>query len=910
MRTDFHILKSKIAKRLLVLCLTIVIIPLGFTALLSNFEISTLLTKDQSALMREASKGYGLDIFERLFNAQNQLKLLANSEQIESSEPNQKQGLYTDYFSDISSQKTNNKPENIASNLNKESPTLLVRNNSSGVDFYLVEESTKNGSSITYYGKLKEDYLWSDTYLQVNYEVCVYSVSIYLLHCSNSIPKINKEDVYNISKNFTSWENEEGVEMLSSSWQLFMGHQFNTDDWVILTSRPENIVFSSLYDFQRLLILGISLTLLLSIYTVIFFIKKHLRPVNALIEGTKEITANNLNFKVNINSNDEYEELADSFNNMVGKLSSESLISSALSEIDQKLIVRSDLDSFIGNIVESITLLTQPEATYMLVSEKIVETHYYAYRYDYSNEKLHKEVILSGNPCTNFNDIELGAPACFTFDQLKSRIISPYLSSNHRYTLFQLSNDCDLQVLLIIANCNNSYHPRANEFFQHCSIVLKALHRDKLLEAQANTDNLTKLANRKHFQETISTILQENEANLEMASLLFIDLDKFKNVNDTLGHHFGDILLQQASIRLNNALPDDALLARFGGDEFTIFVPKTTRQSLEVLASTVITTLSDSYFLDGYCANVSASIGISIFPDDGTNFDELLQCSDLAMYAAKNAGRDRYSFYTEKLSNQLNHRVQLESYISDVLKNNQLEVYFQPKVSLSTSKISGFEALSRFKHPEHGFLSPFTIYEIAEDTGHVLELGYYVLLESMKQQVAWEKTGLWSGKMAINVSPVQLFDVHFLDRLELCLKTSGANPQNIELEITEGVLIENADIASNLLHKIKSKGINIALDDFGTGYSSLAYITSLPIDNLKIDRAFVIQIDEGKKFRGVLTSIIQMAKHLGVEVTAEGIEVESHAKFLLDAECDYAQGYLYSKPLRAKDAELFLKNHH
>jgi EAL domain-containing protein (putative c-di-GMP-specific phosphodiesterase class I) len=277
------------------------------------------------------------------------------------------------------------------------------------------------------------------------------------------------------------------------------------------------------------------------------------------------------------------------------------------------------------------------------------------------------------------------------------------------------------------------------------------------------------------------------------------------------------------------------------------------------------------------------------------------------MYEAKNTGRECYKFYSGELSAAIERRNYLESFLRDVVPNGYLEVYYQPKVDIQQGFISGFEALSRFKHPQEGFLSPFELYTIAEETGTIHLLGDYVLKSAMSQTQIWHDQGIWQGRMAINVSPVQIFESTFYERFIALIEETGVNPKLIELEITEGIFIDNPEKAKQLLEQFRALGISIAIDDFGTGYSSLAYITQLPIDNLKIDRTFITQIEEGVKYEGMLISIIQMAHHLGLKVTAEGIEKVEHLQFLHTHNCQDIQGYLYSKPLVAKDAEAILK---
>ncbi|WP_299995854.1 bifunctional diguanylate cyclase/phosphodiesterase [Sulfuricurvum sp.] len=420
----------------------------------------------------------------------------------------------------------------------------------------------------------------------------------------------------------------------------------------------------------------------------------------------------------------------------------------------------------------------------------------------------------------------------------------------------------------------------------------------------AHHDPLTDLPNRTSLIETLQ--LQTSGTESHPFALLFLDLDGFKEVNDSYGHRFGDELLIRITHLLQELFPPDTFISRTGGDEFVILL--SCHQDKNIIHNTMfnlIDILNNPFHIEEIDMYITASIGIAMYPTDGCCAEELLQKADAAMYNAKNMGRNTYSFYDIVFTENALYRTTLATQLKKALQSNELELYFQPQIDVHTENIIGVEALLRWKTPEET-ISPAVFIPIAEESGLILQLGEYVLIQGCQIASQWAKEGLSFGRVAINVSARQLTHIDFLATLDRILQETECDPSLIELEITETSILENPEKMIALLDVIKAKGFNISIDDFGTGYSSLSYLKNLPIDKLKIDISFIRNILTEAKNQTIVKTIIALAKGLKMEVLAEGVETAEELTFLRENDIDSIQGYYYYKPIPSSEIKPLL----
>ncbi|WP_342131786.1 bifunctional diguanylate cyclase/phosphodiesterase [Hydrogenophaga sp. OTU3427] len=416
----------------------------------------------------------------------------------------------------------------------------------------------------------------------------------------------------------------------------------------------------------------------------------------------------------------------------------------------------------------------------------------------------------------------------------------------------------------------------------------------------AHFDPLTGLANRKHWMDQAQATLEVAQQNGDQFGVMFIDLDRFKHVNDSLGHSQGDRLLATVASRLRECLRGRDVLARLGGDEFVILLPRLRdREGAAVAARKVMAALSRPIPLDAHEVSASASVGLACYPRDGDSIETLLRHADTAMYAAKDAGRNGWRFFAHEMNEHLSQRMFIEMGLRRALQNGELFLQYQPQVDARSGRLVGAEALVRWRHPEQGLIGPDRFIAVAEDSGLIEVLGRWVLDEACRQLRAWEDSGLRGLHLAVNISALEFNRPHFLEQVNASLSDAGVNPAQIELEITESLLMQALPELRERLGELTALGLQLALDDFGTGYSSLGYLKRLPISRLKIDRSFVAGVPGSPEGEAIIRATLSMAHDLGLGVVAEGVETEDQRDFLLSHGCERLQGFLIARPMNA-----------
>jgi len=429
------------------------------------------------------------------------------------------------------------------------------------------------------------------------------------------------------------------------------------------------------------------------------------------------------------------------------------------------------------------------------------------------------------------------------------------------------------------------------------SDITKAKESQEKLDHMAHHDPLTALPNRLLFHDRLHHALQRAGRDNQQLAILFIDLDRFKNVNDTLGHHIGDELLKQVAKALTGRLRDGDTLARLGGDEFIVLLENVDGQfGAGHVAEKLMSMFEESFLVSDYELFVTGSVGISLFPNDATDLNMLIRNADVAMYQAKARGRNGYQFYAPSMTGEGVERLRLEAMLRRSIEKNEIFLNYQPQVEIDTGRLIGVEALVRWENPELGTVPPVRFIPLAEDTGFINQLGKWVLYESCRQMIRWQEAGLYVPKIAVNLSVKQFERGSIVNMVADILKETGLGPERLQLEVTESVIMNTGD-ALVFINDLHSIGVGLAIDDFGTGYSSLAYLKQLPVQTLKIDRSFIKDISTDVNDEAIAIAIIQLGKSLNLSVIAEGVETEEQAAFLLRHGCNKAQGYFYSRPV-------------
>jgi diguanylate cyclase (GGDEF)-like protein len=505
----------------------------------------------------------------------------------------------------------------------------------------------------------------------------------------------------------------------------------------------------------------------------------------------------------------------------------------------------------------------------------------------------------------------------------------------------KLPNGQHIPVLMMtglddLESINRAYEAGATDFItkpintallgNRVRYMLRASHTTQRLQESerrlhhiAYFDTLTELPNRQFFQEHLQQMIALAHQSRRKMALLFVDLDNFKHINDSLGHALGDGVLRATSARLRKclragdevihtgAMPDGMTLARQGGDEFTLLLPMLEHnKDAARVAKHILANLAPPIMLGEHELYTTTSIGIAIYPEDGETAEDLLKHAELAMYHAKRESGDMYRFFAVQMIESALRRHLLENHLRKAIERHELTLHYQPQLDVATGKFCGVEALIRWQSPELGPISPTEFIPLAEETGQIIGIGEWVIRMAASQAKRWRLQGIALDRISVNVSVVQFLRKGFSSRLAAILAETGLEPHVMELELTESMLIANENSVLSVLMSLKQIGVQLAIDDFGTGYSSLSRLKSFPIDRLKIDQSFVRDIEQDENDAAIATAIIAMADSMSMKVTAEGVETEGQFAFLKDKRCHEVQGYLLSKPLPSDQAESFL----
>jgi diguanylate cyclase (GGDEF)-like protein len=511
----------------------------------------------------------------------------------------------------------------------------------------------------------------------------------------------------------------------------------------------------------------------------------------------------------------------------------------------------------------------------------------------------------TGKPCIH-NDLPSSGSASIWKDVAPRQIMPRAAAALPLYSQGRVAG-----VLLFVAAEYNAFTPEFTEILERMAENLSfALNKfdqaddkeraEQRVQFLANHDSLTGLPNRDYFNRLLEQKIKACAEEQRKCAVLFIDLDRFKVINDSLGHAAGDKFLIEMADRLRACARANDIVARLGGDEFVVLLDGV-EDHVETTAAAkrILDAIAPATMLAGYECRATASIGVAIYPDNGADAETLTKNADMAMYAVKGDGKNDVRFFSSDVRSQSVERLSLENHLRHALERGQFSLAYQPKLDAATRRFTGVEALLRWAHPELGAVPPLTFIPLAEETGLIVPIGRWVLKTACEQNMQWKRDGLPELSMAVNLSPRQFLDPGLLRDIDEVLAATGMPARLLQLEVTESMVMQNVDRAIRVLDAIQSRGVRLAIDDFGTGYSSMSLMKQFPIDTIKIDRSFVRELEVNGEDRAIANAIICMGKALGLTVVAEGVETEGQDAFLSQSLCDELQGFLFSKPVPA-----------
>ncbi|HQO16476.1 MAG TPA: EAL domain-containing protein [Methylotenera sp.] len=698
------------------------------------------------------------------------------------------------------------------------------------------------------------------------------------------------------------------------AWDLFLKAELDDAPWTFETTQFTPAAKSGLWaligsnDYIGVGLLSLLVVGLLSLIQI----RRTMIPLERLIDGTRKISQGEF-ASVEVDGKSEFSELATAFNNMSGNIKRQLDTLQSLSEVDRKIVTKLDIDHLIDQVMARILYL-KPDASaciFRIVDKNATEvqcivdianqTHASSRRKSITLQEssyiasLNDGSMLTCEPQSLFEHQQLmaslGANAIWLLPIFWQGEMCAFLLLGSQQKLDE--NDSDLHEIRDLAS--------------RIGIVMSAQKREAQLLMQAHYDILTGLPNRILLEDRIGQAIELSDRTKLPMWVVFLDLDRFKFINDSMGHNIGDQLLVQVANRMQAAVREVDTVARFGGDEFIIVLPGQADETLMMgVLERMIAAVCQPMQINSLEIIVTCSIGIAVYPNDGANAETLIQRADIAMYRAKELGKNNFQFFTESMNEKVAERMYMENLLRHALAKNELEVHYQPKVDLETMQIVGMEALIRWNSPELGFISPLRFISLAEETGLIVPIGEWVMRTACAQTVAWQKAGFAPILMSVNLSARQFKQSNLIERIKNILKETGLDAQYLELELTESLVMTEVESSLKLLHEIKALGIQISVDDFGTGYSSLSYLKDLPLNTLKIDKSFTDDIVNHTDKAPIVQAVISLAKSLNLKIVAEGVESFEQVLYLQQHACDQMQGYYFSRPKPAVDIEKLL----
>jgi diguanylate cyclase (GGDEF)-like protein len=703
---------------------------------------------------------------------------------------------------------------------------------------------------------------------------------------------------------------QDGAALRAGAVRVDLGPQIAGPALTVVAAGAEPATPTLAEIFSPLHLLVLAASLLLATVFSLDQVRRILGPLQGLHAGTRRVAARDFGTPVHVRGGDEFGQMASAFNAMSDQLGLHFRTLQALSVIDRTILTTVDVQQ----VTELALSCIQEVAGARVVGLGLTgatsrgRTHIYirADAHKTVREELPEPLVFPEmDPALGKWSQATDLPAAFRVALARQGastfLLLPVARGDKTWGVVVLGHDRELPLTadqtIGLASA-----------IDRLAVALSTVARDRQLYEQAHYDSLTKLPNRRYLMIMLKQMLAQAQRERRPLAVLYIDLDRFKRTNDTLGHAAGDAMLKVAASRIREAVRKADIVARLGGDEFTVLLP-TLKSAADAgrVARTLIAALSEPFDIDGHVMYTGGSVGIAMYPNDGDSAAELLKKADTALYLAKERGRGRYAFFEEQMNVDASARATIDRELREALARGEFRLHYQPQIDLATGEVCAVEALLRWQHPHRGLLAPATFIEHAEDSGLIEAIGNWVLREACQQHRRWAEAGLVLPRISINVSALQLRDRMFAATVEGALTSSLTDATHLEIEVTESLFLDAGPDAVATLERLREKGVQIAVDDFGTGYSSFAYVKQLPASVLKLDRSFIVDVINSREAAIIASAIIEMAHALGRTVVAEGVETEPQVQFLRRLKCARAQGFVFSSALPPAQIPAFIQ---
>jgi diguanylate cyclase (GGDEF)-like protein len=763
--------------------------------------------------------------------------------------------------------------------------------------------------------ELNREFLWSvQDALPVLTDICVYARSGAVLHCTRQLPRTVPAEFHTRSAGAESalvtWD-DRGTPMLSARRELFLRGKFGAPPWEIYVTQPETHALDAAESVTRAVVPVVILSLLIAALLGLVQVRRTMRPLQDLADVAARVGTGDFKARFAEQRDDEFGALAQSFNAMSGRLGRQFSALSAHAEIDAAILSSADVAQVAAVVLRRLTALVHADKHLLLLADVTTPGQYRVHSGTDDDWLDGHELAIPPAEAARLLAALEGIRLAGDGDSALAALAG--LRTRHAFAV-PIVSDEKLAGALVLAYVDDRV-PNADDivllrdFGDRLAVALGIARRDRELDRRAHYDALTQLPNRVLGMRELGRAVAAAARQKRSLAVLFVDLDGFSAVNDSLGHAAGDQLLVQSAARLKASVRESDIVARLSGDEFAVVLTEV-RDGADaaVAARHVIAALSGSSALGSGTAFVSASIGIAIFPSDGDRAETLLQHADMAMYRAKQQGRGQCAFFEASMNAEVQRRIELEGELRVALEREEFELHFQPQLDLRSARLVGGEALIRWRHPAKGLVPPLQFIAQAEMNGLIEPIGRWALETACAQFILWRGQGVPIEYVSVNVSPRQLRNPDFVRTVSETLARAGMPAAALRLEVTESAVIDDHGAARANLAALVALGIRLELDDFGTGYSSLAYLQSLPVAAIKLDRAFTRDMESRANALAVVQAAIDMAHALGKVVVAEGVETAGQLALLQRLGCDAIQGYHVGRPVPADEFAQTLLN--
>jgi diguanylate cyclase (GGDEF)-like protein len=916
MRLDWNLLGSRVARRTLTAFVVACLIPLSVTVALAFFQVGAALEKRALGDLDEASRSIGQQILDRLLIAQGALEQLAAT----TSRTNE-------FIIDAAYLATATNVRPLRGSLGvvsgfeaarAERPRLHARWIDGEAELLLGFQSSEG----TLVGRIDGAYLWETAdLLPYGLELCAFAFGYEEpLFCTNNVSQERIQaallaSVSSSGEGTFSWESAEGS-YLASRWELFLPSRFTTRPWTIVVSQPRELALESLTAFNRVFLQALAVSVIVIVLLSMRQIRRVLGPVAQLAAGTRKIARREFSTRVEIRGDDEFSELADAMNDMAKRLGQQFDALSTLADIDNLILSSLSIEEVFEVLLNRVSkIIPSCELSLLLVGpDENQRGRLYSARAGGRGVVGHEITRLEISAQASAWLSSAGRGRLTTAAELGSSVNAAFAGDDAPFAVFALFRDSDLRGALLAKlprtlSLDDPEIVLLGEFASRLSVAVRAADREQELFNRAHFDSLTSLPNRRLCHDRLQQAIGQARGEGHELAVLFIDLDGFKHVNDSLGHSLGDELLRQTALRIAGSLRETDTLARLGGDEYVVILPRIHGVlEAETIAENLIEALKQPFFVGDQKAFVGASIGVTICPEDGETVEELLRKADTAMYTAKADGRARCVFFSDDMDRRVQERLALQTDLRMALEEGQLRVAYQPQVDFLSRDVVCAEALLRWIHPTRGTIPPTVFIPALEEMGLIERVETWVLDTALADFARWRAAGAQIGSVSVNIGARHLFSDRFARKVIDVVKRHGLAGSALEVELTESNVAADFTRTNEVFRELRAGGVRVAIDDFGTGYSSLVYLHDLMFDTLKIDRAFIAGLPHRASI-AIIEAVVKVSHALGKRVVAEGVELEAQEKWLKELGCDIGQGFLFMRAAESTQLLAWLDRH-